>query len=155
MPISRKQAKPKSRLWGWLTSIRLTVSLLLILAAVAVIGTVLPQDQPAGFYQRYGEVWSAIIWRGGLDRIYFSIWFLAPVSLLALNILSCIVHGLPQAIRRSSQPFTWEAALALPERARFSWPKGIDPRVPVSRNLAPGTGPPPAPIRPGPGSLFP
>lgn len=135
MPITRKQAKPTSWLWGWLTSIRLTVPLLLILAAVAVIGTVLPQDQPAGFYQRYGELWSAIIWRGGLARIYFSIWFLAPVSLLALNILACIVHGLPQAIRRSSQPFTREAALALPERARFSWPKGIDPRVPVSKIL--------------------
>jgi len=135
MPISRKQAKPTSWLWGWLTSIRLTVSLLLILAAVAVIGTVLPQDRPAEFYQRFGELWSVIIWRGGLDHIYFSIWFLAPVSLLALNIISCILHGLPQAIRRSSQPFTWEAALALPERARFSWPKGIDPRVPVSRIL--------------------
>ncbi len=42
------QSKPKSWLWGTLTSIRLTVFLLLILAAVAVIGTVVPQGQPPG-----------------------------------------------------------------------------------------------------------
>lgn len=129
MPKSKKQTKPKSRLWGWLTSIRLTVFLLLILAAVAVIGTVLPQDQPQMFYySRFGETWGAFIWRGGLASIYFSIWFLVPVTLLALNILACIVHGLPHAWRRSFTPLTTEAALTLPERAKVSWPAKIDPR---------------------------
>jgi cytochrome c biogenesis protein len=130
MPTSKKlPAKPKSTLWGWLTSIRLTVFLLLILAAVAVIGTVLPQDQPPGYYfGRFGETWGAIFYRGGLAAIYYSFWFLAPISLLALNILSCIVHGLPQALRRSLRPLTFEAALSLPERDKLKWPKGSDPR---------------------------
>ena len=129
MPTSKKIAKPKSRLWGWLTSIRLTVFLLLILAAVAVIGTVLPQDQPPGYYfSRFGETWGAIFSRVGLATIYYSVWFLAPISLLALNILSCIIHGLPQALRRSLRPLTSEAALSLPERDKLKWPKGSDPR---------------------------
>ncbi len=130
MPTSKKlPAKPKSRLWGWLTSIRLTVFLLLILAAVAVIGTVLPQDQPAGYYvSSFGKTWGAIFSRAGLTTIYFSIWFLAPISLLALNILACLVHGLPQALRRSLRPLTFEAALGLPERDKLKWPKGSDPR---------------------------
>jgi len=130
MPTSKKlPAKPKSRLWGWLTSIRLTVFLLLILAAVAVIGTVLPQDQPPGYYfGRFGETWGAIFYRGGLAAIYYSLWFLAPISLLALNILACIVHGLPRALRRSLRPLTFEAALSLPERDKLKWPKGVDPR---------------------------
>ena len=134
MPKSQKQTQPKSRLWGWLTSIRLTVFLLLILAALAVIGTVLPQDQAPEFYlSRYGEVWGALFWRGGLASIYYSIWFLAPISLLALNILACMVHGLPHAIRRSSQPLTLDAALSLPPRAKVSWPPGPDPRGLVAR----------------------
>ena len=92
-------------MWGWLTSIRLTVFLLLILAGVAVIGTVIQQDQPPGFYfANYGEFWGAIISRGSLSSIYFSTWFLAPITLLALNILACIIHGLPQAWRRSYAP---------------------------------------------------
>jgi cytochrome c biogenesis protein len=129
MSKSKKQAKPKSWLWGWLTAIRLTVFLLLILAGVAVIGTVLPQDQPQMFYfSRFGETWGALVWRAGLSSIYYSIWFLAPVILLALNILACIVHGLPQAWRRSATPLTSEVALTLPERDKLSWPKNTDPR---------------------------
>ena len=49
-----------------MTSIRLTVFLLLILAGVAVIGTVVPQDQPPDqYFSRFGEVWGALLWRGG------------------------------------------------------------------------------------------
>jgi len=81
-----------------LTSIRLTVFLLLILAVVAVVGTL------------------------GYPNIYFTLWFLAPLGLLALNLLACLVNGLPQAISRAARPFTVEKALTLPERGRFTWP---------------------------------
>ena len=58
MSATRIHSKPKSWLWGTLTSIRLTVFLLLILAAVAVIGTVVPQNQPPNqYFSRFGEVW--------------------------------------------------------------------------------------------------
>jgi hypothetical protein len=80
------QISPKSWLWGSLTSIRLTVFLLLILAAVAVIGTVVPQDQPPGWYlRRYGDGLGGLISGGGLARIYYSPWFLGPMGLLAFG----------------------------------------------------------------------
>jgi len=82
-----------------MTSIRLTVFLLLILAVVAVVGTL------------------------GFPGLYYSPWFITPLGLLALNLLSCLVKGLPQAIKRASRPFTGEMALALPERGRFTWPE--------------------------------
>jgi cytochrome c biogenesis protein len=94
--------RPLAWLWGQLTSIRLTVFLLLILAALAVVGTV------------------------GLPGIYYTSWFLAPLSLLALNLLACLAHGLPQAIRKAARPFTGETALTLPERGRFTWPQKAD-----------------------------
>ncbi len=131
-----KQAKPKSALWGWLTSIRLTVILLLILAGVAVIGTVIQQDQAPGFYlANYGDFWGAIISRGGLSSIYYRAWFLTPITLLTCNILACIIHGLPRAWRRSFTPLTAEVALTLPERAKLSWPKSTDPRALVADAL--------------------
>ncbi|MHB8068963.1 MAG: cytochrome c biogenesis protein ResB [Desulfobaccales bacterium] len=95
-------ANPNSRffprLWGHLTSIRLTVFLLLILAVVAVVGTL------------------------GYPNLYFTLWFLGPLGLLALNLVACLVEGLPQAVRRAARPFTVERALTLPERGRFAWP---------------------------------
>ena len=143
MITSPAQSKPKSWLWGSLTSIRLTVSLLLILAGVAVIGTVVPQDQPPGQYLRhYGQSLGAVIYYWGLARVYYSPWFLAPMGLLALNILACLVQGLPRAVRRSLKPFTREAALALPERGQFHWPAGVDAQARINavlpRELGPG-----------------
>jgi ABC-type uncharacterized transport system permease subunit len=58
MSASHIQPKPASWLWGSLTSIRLTVFLLLILAGVAVIGTVVPQNQP----HFTGAVWAETAW---------------------------------------------------------------------------------------------
>jgi len=94
--------RPLAWLWGQLTSIRLTVFLLLILAVVAVVGTL------------------------GLPGIYYTPWFLSPLSLLALNLLACLAHGLPQAIRKTARPFTGEMALTLPERGRFTWLPEVD-----------------------------
>lgn len=128
MSATRIHSKPKSWLWGTLTSIRLTVFVLLILATVAVIGTVVPQNQPLGQYLRiFGAGWGELLWRGGFTNIYFSPWFLAPTFLLALNICACIIHGLPQAVKRSTRPLTGGTALALPERGQVTWPAEADP----------------------------
>jgi cytochrome c biogenesis protein len=137
MSATRIQSKSKSWLWGTLTSIRLTVFLLLILAAVAVIGTVLPQNQPPNLYfSRYGEVWGQLLWLGGFTQVYISPWFLGPISLLAVNILACVVHGLPQAVRRVRRPLTVETALTLPERGRITWPAGVDPQPGIAATLS-------------------
>jgi len=136
MSVTRIHSKPKSWLWGTLTSIRLTVFVLLILAAVAVIGTVVPQNQPPSQYlAHFGDAWGELLWRGGLTNVYFSPWFLGPIIVLALNIMACIVHGLPEAVRRATRRFTIEAALALPERGQVTWPADVDPHPLVSATL--------------------
>ncbi len=126
-----------------MTSIRLTVILLLVLAGVAVVGTVVPQGEMAGLYlQRFGPTWGGLLLRTHLDAIYYSPWFLAPIILLALNIIACVIHGLPQAVRRSLRPFTGEAALALPERGKFTWPGGSKAAAGVAARLRPELGRP-------------
>jgi cytochrome c biogenesis protein len=98
MPKSKPDTRFFPWLWGQLTSIRLTVFLLLILAVVAVVGTV------------------------AFPGIYYQAWFLLPLGLLALNLLACLVEGLPQAVKKAASPYTVEKALTLPERGRFRWP---------------------------------
>ncbi len=137
MSASRIQPKPASWLWGTLTSIRLTVFLLLILAGVAVIGTVVPQNQPQGQYlSHFGEVWGELLWQGGFTNVFFSPWFLVPISLLALNILACLVHRLPGAVRRALNPLSGETALTLPERGRVTWPAAVDPHSLITATLS-------------------
>ena len=131
--LSHSLPSLKSWLWGSLTSIRFTVFLLLALALVSVIGTLLPQGEAADFYlARYGTAAGTFLWHSRLTQIYYGPWFLSPVSLLAVNLLACLVHGLPQAVRRVARPFSVEAAAALPERGRFSWPAGADPQPVVA-----------------------
>lgn len=90
------------KLWGTLSSLRLTIVLLLVLMAVSLVGTVRPQ-------------------------VFDSLWFWIPLGLFALNLLTCFFRGLPEAVRRAGQPLTPAAALELPERARFTWRHNPDP----------------------------
>ncbi|MBW1990961.1 MAG: cytochrome c biogenesis protein ResB [Deltaproteobacteria bacterium] len=125
-----------SRLWRNLTSIRLTVILLLVLALVATVGTVVPQGEPVARYlARFGPGMGGFLVRIGLHHIYRSPWFLLPVALLTLNLLACLFRGLPQALRRVARPLTWETAQSLPERGRFSLPPGSDPTPRVLKAL--------------------
>lgn len=125
-----------SRLWGTLTSTRLTVIVLLVLALVATVGTIVPQDEPVAKYlARFGPTIGAFLVRTGLAQIYNSPWFLLPVALLTLNLLACVIRGLPQAVRRAARPLTGETAAALPERGRFYLGAGRNPQSFVAQAL--------------------
>ena len=104
------------RLWKTLTSLRLTLIVLITLAVVSLVGTVRVQ-------------------------VFDTVWFLAPLGLLFLNLLACLIHGLPQAVRRSRLRLTARAALELPERARFVWPQSRDPHSWVEGVLRQELGP--------------
>ena len=78
--------------WDLFASIRLTVGILLTLAATAVIGTLIPQTQPAAFYAaKYGESGARLIALLQIDDMYRSHWFQALILMLAVNILVCSV----------------------------------------------------------------
>jgi len=110
MTQAPSSASPLGRLWHTLTSLRLTLVLLIILALVSLIGTVRIQ-------------------------VFASVWFLVPLGIFVLNLTACLIRGLPQAVRRSRQGLTAAAALELPERARFAWPHNPDPQAQVEKAL--------------------
>jgi cytochrome c biogenesis protein len=116
MPEASSSASPLGRLWKTLTSLRLTLVLLIILALVSLVGTVRAQ-------------------------VFDTIWFLAPLAVLVLNLSACLIKGLPQAVQRSRHSLTPAMALELPERARFPWPANPDPHDKVVRTLRRELGP--------------
>lgn len=102
--------------------------LLLVLAVVATLGTVIPQGEPpARYLTSFGPNLGAFLVRAGFSRIYDGPWLLVPVGLLSLNLLACVIRGLPEAVRRVARPFTAEEALKLPVRGRFTLPAAAEP----------------------------
>ena len=101
--------------------------LFFLILAPSVIGTVVPQQQPQNQYLiRFGEVWG----KRSVGRFYQRL-FQPLVSRAhqpaGAHILACVVHGLPQAVKRTLQPLTVETALTLPERGLITWPPKADP----------------------------
>ena len=99
---------PKSlpeKITAFFSSMRLAVLLLIILAAVSVVGTFIPQAQdPQIYIQRYGEgTYSKLRLLGFID-LYHSWGFRAIVAMLGLNLLVCSLKRLKGIIRRTFRP---------------------------------------------------
>lgn len=78
-----------SRLLSRLASLRLTLGLLLTLAALAAAGTFLPQNlDTAVFRARYPE-WGPLLLALGLDRFYAGPVFRGLLLLFTVNLLAC------------------------------------------------------------------
>ena len=82
-----------------LASNRLTVVLLLLIAALAIIGTVIEQNQdPVKYIQIYGEPVFRLLNNLGFFDMYHSWWFVLLLTLLGINIAACTLERWPQRI---------------------------------------------------------
>jgi cytochrome c biogenesis protein len=82
--------------WRFFASLKLTIPLLLLLAALSVIGTLIPQNATESEYLRLYSKDTYYLVRGlGLTDMYHSWWFVAVLGLLAVNLIACSVRRLP------------------------------------------------------------
>ena len=82
-------------LWNFFSSIKLTVVVLLSLAATSIIGTLVPQNQdPAMYYQAFGEVWYRIFHVLDIFDMYRSWWFQFLLLLITVNVIVCSIDRL-------------------------------------------------------------
>jgi len=103
-------ADPLEKIWRTFTSVRLTIVLLLSLAATSIIGTLIPQNEsPQAYLQAFGaSLYHFFDLLGFLD-LYHSWWFQTLMLLLALNVLICSIERLSA---------TWR--IIFPERPKFN-----------------------------------
>jgi len=74
------------RLWGAFSSMKLGLALLGIIAFVAGIGTVVPQEaMDADKAQAVGGLWKML----GFTHLYSSLWFSLLLGLLCINLIVC------------------------------------------------------------------
>ncbi|MFZ1948259.1 MAG: cytochrome c biogenesis protein ResB [bacterium] len=88
------------RIFGALTSARLAVVVMAVLAALSLAGAMLPQggarEQYAG---AYGRFWGGLVVRLGLDRIFGADYYAALLVFLCVMVLACSLKGLPGRVR--------------------------------------------------------
>jgi cytochrome c biogenesis protein len=88
--------KTKHTILSFLSSLKLTIALLIIIAAASIVGTIIPQQYGAGgpFHNLSPELTKAFELLG-LSDLYHSMWFIILMSLLSLNLITCSVRRFP------------------------------------------------------------
>ncbi len=88
--------KKKTEQRAFFSSLKLTIPLLIVLAALSVIGTLITQNASEQEYiHRYGETTYKILKGLGLFNMYHSWWFIGVLVLLAINLIACSWKRLP------------------------------------------------------------
>ncbi len=114
--------------WNIFSSVRLTVFLLIFLAATSVLGTIILQNgTPQQYLAEYGPKLTKVLDFFGLFDMYHSWWFLAILALLVLNLVFCSLNRLPSVWRqifRQRVDLSPSRIQAQPFRRIFQVPKG-------------------------------
>ena len=83
------------QIWKSFASVKLTIILLLTMAATSIIGTLIPQNEaPEAYLKTFGEVLYRILSLLGLFDMFHSWWFRALILLLVVNIIVCSIDRL-------------------------------------------------------------
>jgi len=91
-------------LWQQIISIRLTVTLLILLSIVCVIGTVVPQNAPESTYRGlYQESTYVLLKKTGCTDLYHAWWFLALMGIFSVNLTACTLHRIPRTRKQLSR----------------------------------------------------
>jgi cytochrome c biogenesis protein len=81
---------------AFLSSLKLTIVLLIIIAAASILGTVIPQQYGAmGSFRTLSPKLISIFESLQLFDLYHSIWFIVLMSLLSANLISCSLKRFP------------------------------------------------------------
>ncbi len=113
MPSTSNIKKPRSfrtrgisdhRIFRFLGSMELAVTLFITLAVASIIGTVLQQNQPYTDYLiKFGPFWFEVFEAAGLYDIYGSLWFLAILTILVISTSVCVIRHTPSMLRNMFQ----------------------------------------------------
>lgn len=88
--------KYQKKIWSilkYLANLQLAIALLIFIAIFSIFGTIIEQDQPIEFYKTNYPSHNILSWNLiitiGLNRIFFTKWFMALVFIFALSIMTC------------------------------------------------------------------
>jgi cytochrome c biogenesis protein len=94
----KKTSRP---LWDFLSSVRLTVVLLILVAITSIFGTIIPQEQAAAtrFARDLSPGLLNLFNSLQLFDMYHSLWFRSIICLLASNLIVCSLNRFPATLK--------------------------------------------------------
>jgi cytochrome c biogenesis protein len=102
--VNMKQSGFLSIIFDLFRSLKLTISLLILLAILSIIGTLIAQNATRSEYiQRYGPGLYEVLNFFNLFDMYHSWWFSAILLLLVINLISCSLHRFPGVWKQISR----------------------------------------------------
>lgn len=92
--------KTKNPVWSLFASVKLAIFLLFTLAVTSILGTIIPQNNPTGFYvQQYGPNLARFMQTLSIPDMYNSWWFMVLLTVFSLNLIVCSIERIPNAWR--------------------------------------------------------
>jgi len=90
----------KNPFWAFFSSVKLALFILFTLAATSIIGTVVQQNKPPGFYvDLYGPNLARLMQTLSITDMYNSWWFMIMLALFSMNLIVCSIERIPNAWR--------------------------------------------------------
>lgn len=118
--LLKPKAKEKSLIYKNLSSLKLAISLFIILALIITLGTYLPQEPLVGktaLIEQFGERQYQILKFWGLNDIFHSYWYLALLFLLGANLWTV---SFSRVFPRARKAFYWPKFLnQSPSKGQF------------------------------------
>jgi len=94
-------------LWDFFCSLKLTMSLLIGLALISIIGTIIPQGSlPPEYVQAISPAKLKLYKTLGFFDMYHSWWFILLLYLLTVNLVACSIKRLPHIWKTITNPVT-------------------------------------------------
>lgn len=88
----------------FLSSVKLAITLIIIITIASILGTLIPQGRTMEEYTfRFGQL-APVVERLQLTRLYQSFWYVGLLILFALNILVCTLTRLSPKLKRIFSP---------------------------------------------------
>lgn len=95
--MNKTQANP---IWNSLCSVKLTIFILVLLAATSIIGTIIPQEgADSQFIKELGPVMGKTVIKLELYNMYQSFWFRLIIFFLSINLIACTLNKFPSTLK--------------------------------------------------------
>jgi len=105
MAVETRSESPMDKVWKFFTSLKLAITVLILMASASIFGTIVEQNQPIEKYRQfYGDGTIRLFESLNLFDMYHSWWFLALLLLFSVNLTCCTLDRLPRVIKVVRNP---------------------------------------------------